>query len=305
MFKEIPPFTKQEIIDTAFRKASKKGKNDLERVVLASDTITSMLELIIERYPSFEHLDQFWRELIDITVGEDKIRKNLGAIQWASRTIKRIKSEYLRRIRENRNESSSLRKQCYGRYSSVLGRVEKNLEFLREARLSLIRLPSVNPELFTVVLAGFPNVGKTSVLKSLTGSEPEIQSYPFTTQGINLGYFDYQYTRVQVVDTPGLLDRPLAKRNWIEKQAISALTHLADVVVFIFDVSETCGYPLGEQENLLQEIRNLEIPVIVINNKCDLQRSHYLDISTETGEGIEDLKKRIEEYLRGQIDKKI
>jgi nucleolar GTP-binding protein len=298
MFKEIPPFTKQEIIDVAFRKASKRSRNELEKVTIASDTISSMLEKIIKRYPSFQQLNNFQRELIDILVGEDTIRHNLGAVQWASNMIQKIKREYLRKIRNNREKALQLRKQCYARYVSVLDQIEENLEFLAEARTHLINLPSVNPDLFTVVLAGSPNVGKTSVLKALTGSEPEIQSYPFTTQGINLGYFEYRYSKMQIVDTPGLLDRPLNKRNWIEKQAISALTHLADVIIYIFDVSETCGYSVDDQKNLLEDLSKFDIPIIVVNNKCDLQESNYTDISVEIGKGIKGLRERIEEYFR-------
>ena len=298
MYKEIPPFTKQEIIDIAFKKASKKGRNEFEKVDLASVTISSLLDKIIKRYPSFQQLDPFQRELIDVLVGEDKIRHNLGALQWASSMVLRIRREYLRKMRKNRDRRQELRKQCYARYASILNQVKENLEFLREARTKLVNLPSVNSDLFTVVLAGFPNVGKTSVLKALTGSEPEIQSYPFTTQGINLGYIEYHYTRIQIADTPGLLDRPFSQRNWIEKQAISALTHLADIIVFIFDVSETCGYSVREQEHLLKDLKDIfDVPFVIVNNKGDIRTSEYTDISAETGEGIDNLLTKIVEYF--------
>lgn len=282
----------------AFRKASKKGRNDLEKIVIALDTVSSMLQKIITRYPSFEHLNTFQRELIDIIVGEDALKHNLGALQWASNTIQKIKREYLKRMKKNREQTVKLRQQCYARCVSVLDQVEENLEFLRQARTQLTNLPSVDPDLFTVVLAGFPNVGKTSVLKALTGSEPEIQSYPFTTQGINLGYFAYRHVRVQVVDPPGLLDRPFSKRNWIEKQAISAVTNVADILVYIFDVSETCGYSVGEQKHLLEDLKGVGIPIIAVNNKGDIAESGYTDISAETGKGIKDLRKTIEEYFQ-------
>lgn len=297
MFKEIPPFTSQEIIDVAFRKSSKKGQNELNKISIAADTITSMLDKIIKRYPSFEQMDLFQRELIDVIVGEDMLKHHLGALQWASNTVQKIKREYLQKIRKNKKHAFSLQKQCYGRYVSVLKQVKENMEFLVNARTQLIGLPSVDPQLFTVVLAGLPNVGKTSVLYVLTGSEPEIQPYPFTTQGINVGYIKHRYSRIQVVDTPGLLDRPFVKRNKIEKQAISALTHLADIIVYIFDVSETCGYSINKQEHLFHDIKRFELPVITVNNKSDIMGSKYTDISTASEEGIEQLKKDIENYF--------
>jgi nucleolar GTP-binding protein len=294
MFKEIPPYTHEEIIDIAFRKASKKGRNERERVVLAADTISALLEKIIKRYPSFEHVNKFQRELIDIMVGEDAIRHNLGAIQWAARIVQKLKREYLRRIRNRKDSALPLQKQCFARFVSVLEQVAENLTFLREARLKMITLPSVDQDLFTVVLAGCPNVGKTSMLKALTGSDPDIQSYPFTTKGINVGHMVHGVRRIQVIDTPGLLDRPFQKRNWIEKQAISALRHLADIIVYIFDVSLSCGYSLEEQENLLVDLESVfKVPFIVVNNKCDLKRSDHTNISAEKKVGIEYLHESI------------
>ncbi|MBU7023864.1 MAG: hypothetical protein HXS40_06820, partial [Theionarchaea archaeon] len=120
MFKEIPPFTNQEIVDVAFKKASRKGRNDPEKVAMAADTIASMLEKIIKRYPSFQQLDTFQRELIDILVGEDAVRHNLGALQWALNTIQKIKREYLSKMRKNRDMRRQLMQQCYARYVSVL-----------------------------------------------------------------------------------------------------------------------------------------------------------------------------------------
>jgi nucleolar GTP-binding protein len=302
MFKEIPPFTHEEIIDIAFKKASKKGRNEFQRVVLAADAITALLEKIIKRYPSFGHMNPFQRELMDIMVGEDALRHNLGAIQWAARTVQKLKREYLRRIRQDKKSALILQRQSFARYASVLNQVAENLEFLIDARKKLITLPSVSHELFTVVLAGCPNVGKTSVLKALTGSDPDIQSYPFTTQGINVGHMIHGVKKIQVLDTPGLLDRPFNKRNWIEKQAISTLQHLADCIVYIFDISLSCGYSIQEQVNLLADLKEFfPVPIIIVNNKCDLMKGEYMNISTEKNVGIEQLHDEIISFYEKKL----
>lgn len=77
-------------------------------------------------------------------------------------------------------------------------------------------------------------------------------------------YSNYRY--------PGLLDRPLLDMNDIELNAMVALEHLADSILFIFDASETCGYPLESQYNLLKQIEKFfsEIPVIYLFNKMDI-----------------------------------
>ncbi|MEA3323899.1 MAG: hypothetical protein U9Q37_02010 [Euryarchaeota archaeon] len=77
--------------------------------------------------------------------------------------------------------------------------------------------------------------------------------------------------RYQVVDTPGLLDRPLSYLNEIELQAITALNHVDDVVLLLIDPSEHCGYPLTARTNMFREIeKTLAIPV---NRCCEQVRS--------------------------------
>jgi nucleolar GTP-binding protein len=68
-----------------------------------------------------------------------------------------------------------------------------------------------------------------------------------------------------------LLDRPIEKRNPVEKQAILALKHLADMVLFIFDPSERCGFQVEEQMRIYWEMsRAFDAEVIPVINKADL-----------------------------------
>ncbi len=59
---------------------------------------------------------------------------------------------------------------------------------------------------------------------------------------------------IQIIDTPGLLDRPVLEMNDIELNAIVALEHLADAILFIFDASETWVIRSESQYNLLKQI---------------------------------------------------
>ena len=52
---------------------------------------------------------------------------------------------------------------------------------------------------------------------------------------------------LQVIDTPGLLDRSLSERNTVEMQAITALAHLRAYIMYIIDPSENCGFSLKAQ----------------------------------------------------------
>ena len=100
----------------------------------------------------------------------------------------------------------------------------------------------------------------------------EVNHYPFTTKQIHVGHFTHRRLQYQMVDTPGLLDRPMEERNHIEMQAIAALEHIGSLVLFLVDESESCGTPFEEQMNLLEEVKTLlpETELMVVSSKADL-----------------------------------
>merc|ERR1712037_821745 len=118
------------------------------------------------------------------------------------------------------------------------------LGYLEQVRQHLTRLPSIDPDTRTLLLTGFPNVGKSSFINKITRADVDVQPYAFTTKSLFVGHIDFQYTRWQVIDTPGILDHPLEDRNTIEMQAVTALAHLRAAVLYVIDPSEQCGHTL-------------------------------------------------------------
>ena len=112
-----------------------------------------------------------------------------------------------------------------------------------------------------------------------------------------MGHFTRKGIRYQVIDTPGLLDRPLEERNEIELQAISALKHVGSVILYIIDSSETCGFSLDKQTHLLDEIKKeFAVPILVAANKTDIPApagDADMSMSTLTGEGVEAVLERL------------
>lgn len=138
---------------------------------------------------------------------------------------------------------------------------------------SQARLPSIDPATRTILICGYPNVGKSSFMNKVTRADVEVQPYAFTTKSLFVGHTDYQYLRWQVIDTPGILDRPLEERNTIEMQSITALAHLRAVVLYMVDLSETCGYSIKDQAALFDSIKPLfaNKPLVVGYNKIDVR----------------------------------
>ena len=99
----------------------------------------------------------------------------------------------------------------------------------------------------------------------------EVNHYPFTTKQIHIGHFTQRRLQHQMVDTPGLLDRPMHERNSIELQAIAALEHIGSLVLFLIDRTEACGMSWQDQMNLLEDVERL-LPgteLMVVSSKAD------------------------------------
>jgi len=305
MFEQLPTVpTSEELLNKSFRRAS-RAVDDLSMVQNAGNILSDNLSNLIRKFPSFENMPPFYREMADIIAGVDRIRISLSRLGWASRQIRLITKEHVGQIkRSSPNDTALIRKSAFGRISSVMRSIEKDLLFLNETRNLLRKMPTIDPALPAILIAGYPNVGKSSFIVRITGARPEIASYPFTTRGIFVGHFMRGEQRYQVVDTPGLLDRPMEERNNIERQTIAALSHLQGAVLFILDPSEHCGYPLDSQLSLAQDIQNwISLPILIVANKADILKytgdKDVLEMSTETGQGVENVL----EKLVGLLDK--
>lgn len=159
-----------------------------------------------------------------------------------------------------------------GRMATIMKRQASNLTYLEQVRQHLSRLPTIDPYSRTIIICGFPNVGKSSFINKITRADVEVQPYAFTTKSLYIGHTDYKYLRWQVIDTPGILDHPLEERNVIEMQAITALAHLRSCVLYFMDISEQCGHSLQDQVKLFDSIKPLfaNKPLMIVVNKIDI-----------------------------------
>lgn len=308
-FARIPTvMTADEIIQSQFHRAAKitvynpdpftKLKStEISRVRAVQNGTAAILQRYVKRFPSFDGLPPFYQELVDLLVDLDRVRKALGSIDWASKRVMEIGDEAAGQIKRSTHGQQALeaKSQAYGRVASILHQIDPHLKALDSARQEIRRLPVIEWDVPTVVVAGYPNVGKSSLVRKVSTGTPEVANYPFTTKGIVVGHFERNFVKHQIVDTPGLLDRELDKRNDIEMQAIHALRHLGDVIVFLVDPSEHCGYTLDAQLKLLEDARRTfpETPFLVAESKSDLKTAGVGEIafSAETGAGVDELMK--------------
>ena len=298
-FYQIP--SAQQLLDYAFSKASSKSaslpktlpniekvkRKEMKRIETSTDILTKKIKGIIKSVPNLDALPEFYRRLSHLLVNNDDLRKNLGRLNGTVPIIQRLERDYKRKItyQKNSKQCSATRVEFFGRCSSVIRKQGKTLEFLEKCRIDLMQVPRVDLILPSVVIAGYPNVGKSTLVGKISSAQPQISEYPFTTKQIYLGiYYDQYGSRYfQVIDTPGILDRPMSQRNSIEKQAILALNTIATIIVFVFDPTAASGYDVTSQIKLLEEVQqifseDLEIPIKIVINKIDFATENEINI---------------------------
>jgi GTP-binding protein len=163
-----------------------------------------------------------------------------------------------------------------------------------------------------VGLVGFPNAGKSTLLSTMSGAKPKIDSYPFTTLQPNLGVVTMpDYRTFVMADIPGIIEEAHDGRGL----GIQFLRHIERNNVLLFMVSSQQDIEY-EYKALLEELEQyradlLDKPRVLAITKMDLQENYKLDeekkvdldipvveISSATNYHIDELKEIIWEKLQ-------
>jgi len=165
-------------------------------------------------------------------------------------------------------------------------------------------------------LVGYPNAGKSTLLRKLSAARPKVAAYPFTTLHPVVGVMELPgYRHATIADIPGLIEG--AHRGLgLGHEFLRHITR-CPILIFVIDVAGSEGRnPVEDLENLRKEVDLYDPtlssrPWFVVANKMDLHnakanlealqqrfpRISIVPISAAKGEGIDALK----ETLSGEI----
>ncbi|KAA8923177.1 MAG: NOG1 family protein [Thermoplasma sp.] len=297
----------QELIDKAFSRASRieepyypdkaeRIKKEVQDRISTIESISrAFLDRLVKKFPSINNLHPFYSSLIDLMFDIDQYKISLSKIDRTSQMIEQISGEHIRRIKAAKTveDANRIMRSYYGRFASLIHEIDQDLLFLGRCRDYMKKIPDIDVNLRTYIIAGMPNVGKSSLLAALTTKKPQIAPYPFTTKSVIIGIAEHGYERIQFIDTPGILDRDFNEMNQIEKNAVLALRHINGTVIFLFDYSDQALYSPEMQEHLYQQIRDHINPNIIrVQTKMDIsrERREEIAISVNSDGGLDPLR---------------
>ena len=175
-----------------------------------------------------------------------------------------------------------------------------------QAQRGVRRKERKRAEVPTVALAGYTNVGKSTLLNALTGADVSVENRLFETLDPTTRGFDHDGKRYLVTDTVGFIRRLPTQ---LVQGFASTLeeTLVADLILHVADASLTDDRLLeqiGAVDAVLTEIGGDDLPITLVFNKVDrldpLGRRRLanryptsLQVSAVTGEGLETLRETI------------
>ena len=164
-------------------------------------------------------------------------------------------------------------------------------------------------------LVGLPNAGKSSLLARLTRADPKVADYPFTTLSPVLGTIESEDRQAVIADIPGLIEGA-AEGAGLGHEFLAHVERCS-MLVHVVDVAPQEGDPATNHEAVREELSaygaGLEsLPELVVLSKRDLMTAEQADaavaewrqrlgdaalgvlaVSSVTGEGLEDLRRRV------------
>ncbi|KAK1057708.1 Nucleolar GTP-binding protein 1 [Friedmanniomyces endolithicus] len=299
-WKEIAPVpTSQEFLDIVLSRTQRRLPTQIRagfkihrirafyirKVKYTAETFSEKLSAILDGFPRLADIHPFHKDLLNTLYDADHFRIALGQLNTAKGLIETVSRDYVRLLKYGQSlfQCKQLKRAALGRMATICKRLKDPLVYLEQVRQHLGRLPAVDPNTRTLLICGYPNVGKSSFLRNISRADVDVQPYAFTTKSLFVGHFDYKMLRFQAIDTPGILDHPLEEMNTIEMQSITAIAHLRSAILYFMDLSEQCGYSVSAQMALFKSIKPLFANklVFIVINKIDVMRPEDLDADTQ------------------------
>jgi nucleolar GTP-binding protein len=169
----------------------------MRKVKFMQTAVTEKLQGIVDGFPKLNDVHPFYADLMNVLYDRDHYKLALGHVNKAKAIADNIANDYVRLLKyaDSLYRAKMLKRAALGRTATLLKKLKSSLSYLEEVRKHLSRLPQIDTNSRTLIVTGFPNVGKSSFVNNITKANVDVQPYAFTTQNLFVGHTDYKYAR--------------------------------------------------------------------------------------------------------------
>ncbi|CAN1310300.1 Nucleolar GTP-binding protein 1 [Linum perenne] len=329
--------------------AKRERNRGAKRLDALMKELAAPLKTYVDNFPKRKYLHPYERSLVELTLGdgvyEEVSFEKSGCFKeeggscgkracfslcsgWS--LVLNIGYRTFTYSTQTKREAEERLKEGLEKLEDIFISDGKAVDDLLDIAKTLRAMPVVDLETPTLCLVGAPNVGKSSLVRTLSTGKPEVCNYPFTTRGILMGHIALKFQNFQVTDTPGLLKRSDDDRNNLEKLTLAVLSHLPTAVLYVHDLTGECGISPSNQFVIYKEIKErfrdhlwLDVvskcdllqgsPIFYITDDDDGDATHLemesyrkvgpvgaIHVSVKTEEGLNELKLRVHDLLLAQ-----
>ena len=138
----------------------------MRKVKYCSETFIEKLNEILISFPKIDDIHPFFADIMNILYDKDHYKVSLGQANLVKSIIEKIAKDYVKMMKyaDSLYRCKTLKIAAFGRMCTAIKKIKPSLEYLEEVRKHLSRLPEIDPYLPTLLLFGFPNVGKSSYM---------------------------------------------------------------------------------------------------------------------------------------------
>ena len=141
----------------------------MRKVKFTEQSINEKFTAILQDFPRLDDIHPFYADLMNILYDRDHYKLALGQINTAKSLISTLAKDYLRLMKygDSLFRCKQLKRAALGRMCTIITKLKASLGYLEEVRKHLSRLPALDPNTRTLLLTGYPNVGKSSFMNKI------------------------------------------------------------------------------------------------------------------------------------------
>uniref|UniRef100_A0A8C8GZN1 Nucleolar GTP-binding protein 1 n=1 Tax=Oncorhynchus tshawytscha TaxID=74940 RepID=A0A8C8GZN1_ONCTS len=233
--------------------------------------------------PTMTHL--FYADLMNVLYDKNHYKLVLGQINIYGISLYRCKQ---------------LKRASLGRMCTIMKRQKQSLEYLEQVHQHLSCLQTIDPNTRTLLLCGYPNAGRSSLINKVTRADVEVQPYAFTTKSLFVSHMDYKYLCWQ---PGGVLDHcPVEKQIFPLSSNQMRWRFAAEVYFVILFQDGTClsRFPALFHQKIIADLTVEGIPVVE-TSKLLADRVH----GKMKGKKVHDVLNRLHLAVPAKRDEKV